>query len=50
MSSRPKGNRSTGPQATTIQGAEIGEASVGTSAYIMYAGSPYAHVHIMGRP
>jgi len=32
MSSSPKGNRSTGPQATTAQAAVIGEASVGNAA------------------
>src|ERR1700726_1674328 len=32
MSSRPKGNRSTGPQATTTQAAETVEASVGNAA------------------
>ena len=32
MSSSPKGNRSTGPQATTTQAAVIGEASVGNAA------------------
>ena len=32
MSSRPKGNRSTGPQATATQAAETGEASVGNAA------------------
>jgi hypothetical protein len=31
-SSRPKGNRSTGPQATTTQEAETVEASVGNAA------------------
>jgi DUF2934 family protein len=32
MSSKPKGNRSTAPQATTTQAAETGEASVGNAA------------------
>jgi hypothetical protein len=32
MSSRPKGNRSTGPQATTAQAADTGEASVANAA------------------
>ncbi len=32
MSSRPKRNRSTGPQATTTQAAETGEASVRNAA------------------
>ena len=32
MSSKPKGNRSTGPQATTTKTADTGEASVGNAA------------------
>jgi hypothetical protein len=32
MSTRPKGNRSSGPQATTTQAAETGEASAGNAA------------------
>src|ERR1700736_487650 len=32
MSSKPKGNRSTGPQATTTKAADTGEASVGNAA------------------
>ena len=32
MSSKPKGNESTGPHATPTQAAETGEASVGNSA------------------
>ena len=32
VSSRPKGNRLTGPQATTTQAAETGEASLGSAA------------------
>ena len=32
MSSKPKGNGSTGPHATPTQAAETGEASVGNSA------------------
>jgi hypothetical protein len=32
MSLRPKENRSTGPQGTTTQAAETGEASVGNAA------------------
>ena len=32
MSSKPKGNLSTGPQATNTQAAEKGEASVGNAA------------------
>ena len=32
MSSRPKGNRSTGPQATSTQAAKTGEALVGNAA------------------
>jgi hypothetical protein len=33
MSSRPKGNRSTGPQAATTQASETGEASVANAAH-----------------
>ena len=33
MSSRPKGNRSTGPQATTTQAADTGEALVANAAH-----------------
>jgi hypothetical protein len=32
MSSRPKGNRSTGPQAASTQAAKTGEALVGNAA------------------
>src|ERR1700730_4631735 len=32
MSSKPKGNRSTGPRATTTKAADTGEASVGNAA------------------
>jgi hypothetical protein len=32
MSTRPKGNRSSGPQAATTQAADTGEASVGKAA------------------
>ena len=27
-----------------------GSTEVAENAYIMWAGSPYAHVHVMGRP